>query len=100
MPISTPTVRLKDRYLRSQPMQLRLFPYIVLFLTVVVLAAAQSPVSSPEPEGFTITRSACATDCPIYSLRIDRSGVVTYDGKGFVKVFGQKTWSIPVQSAE
>jgi beta-aspartyl-peptidase (threonine type) len=62
-----------------------------------VSAFAQTEVTL---DAATFIHQACATGCPAYSLKIDNQGLVRYDGKGFVKVFGQKTWAIPTNSAE
>jgi ketosteroid isomerase-like protein len=56
--------------------------------------------STPSVDASTFTHTACATNCPAYSLRIERSGIVRYDGTGFVKVFGKQAWSVPEQAAE
>lgn len=51
-------------------------------------------------DAVTFIHSACAQSCPAYSLRIERSGIVRYDGTGYVKVFGKKTWSVTERPAE
>jgi ketosteroid isomerase-like protein len=56
--------------------------------------------SAPSVDAVTFTHSACANGCPAYSLRIERTGVVRYDGTGYVKVFGKQSSSIPERSAE
>ena len=56
--------------------------------------------SAPSVDAATFTHTACANNCPAYYLRIDRAGIVGYDGTGYVKVFGKQTWSIPEQAAE
>ncbi len=73
-----------------------------LALPFALLASNLSAFTQTQPDltAVTLIHSACASGCPAYSLRIERTGIVRYDGKGFVKVFGQKTWSIPEKSAE
>ena len=70
-------------------------PLVLSCLSLSVFA--QTPDSV---EAATLVHSACPSGCPGYSLKIDKQGIVRYDGKGFVKVFGQKTWAIPEASAE
>jgi len=67
-------------------------------LSLLLSAAAQNP--APSIDAVTFVHGSCATDCPVFTLRMERSGLVHYDGKGFVKVYGPKSWSIPEPVAE
>jgi beta-aspartyl-peptidase (threonine type) len=76
---------------------LRCFALAFGILALSLSAAAQTEVTI---EAATFIHAACPNGCPAYSLKIDNQGIVRYDGKGFVKVFGQKTWAISTRSAE
>lgn len=43
----------------------------------------------PDDLEITIGRTMCYGTCPVYSLTIDHTGKVGYEGKDFVKVVGQ-----------
>jgi beta-aspartyl-peptidase (threonine type) len=70
----------------------------VAFLNFITLSGFTQV--APDVTAVTLIHSACPGGCPAFSLKIDRSGIVRYDGKGFVKVFGQKTWSVPERAAD
>ena len=78
-------------------MSLRRFALPLALAAFAMSAFAQTPASI---DAVTLIHSACAAGCPAYSLKIDKDGIVRYDGKAFVKVFGQKTWAVPEKSAE
>ena len=83
-------------------MSSRLFALALGILALGASALAQTAVAQTEVtiDAATFIHMACASGCPAYSLKIDNQSIVRYDGKGFVKVFGQKAWAIPVKSAE
>jgi len=74
--------------------------YLALPVALLSFTLSGFTQTAPEITAVTLIHSACASGCPAYSLKIDGSGIVRYDGKAFVKVFGQKTWSVPEKSAE
>jgi Domain of unknown function (DUF6438)/Domain of unknown function (DUF4440) len=78
--------------------KLRVFINLSALAALALSATAQT--STPHLDAATWIHSACSAGCPAYSLRINRDGIVRYDGKGFVKVFGPRTWSIPESAAE
>jgi ketosteroid isomerase-like protein len=71
-------------------------------LTLGIFGLGMSAFAQTEVtiDAATFIHTACVSGCPAYSLKIDSQGIVRYDGKGFVKVFGQKAWAIPAKSAE
>jgi ketosteroid isomerase-like protein len=80
----------------------RCFALTLEILALAVSAFAQTAVPQTEVtiDAATFIHRGCASGCPAYSLKIDSQGIVRYDGKGFVKVFGPKTWAIPAKYAE
>jgi Domain of unknown function (DUF6438)/Ankyrin repeat len=44
-----------------------------------------------------LQRTSCLGSCPIYTVTIDASGTVTYDGQEHVRVIGRATARIPTQ---
>ena len=49
---------------------------------------------------ITLARMACLGPCPIYSIRVDGSGAVTYQGDDFVRVRGPASRQIAASEAE
>jgi Domain of unknown function (DUF6438) len=80
---------------------------ISILLCVVIGSAAHaqgqpainrtSPRPPSELEGLKIrlVRTACFGPCPVYSIEIRGNGTVTYNGRGFVKIKGQRHGYIP-----
>lgn len=67
-----------------------------------VLTTTSSEVkaqTAPDDFAITLERTSCFGTCPVYSVSIDASGNVTYDGKGFVRVEGRQTDRIPASRA-
>ncbi len=73
----------------------RLTGLLAFLVALIPLLHASSP-----DDAIVIQHGACAESCPVYRLTIARNGVVHYEGSGFVKVFGARTWSIPESKAE
>ena len=53
-------------------------------------AAAQVP-EVPADAVISLQRTSCFGPCPIYTVSIDASGTVTYEGERFVRVVGRRT---------
>ena len=53
-------------------------------------AAAQEPDVPPDTV-ITLQRTSCLGPCPIYTVSIDASGTVTYEGEQSVRVVGRRT---------
>lgn len=71
-------------------------------LAVGALAGCQhaTPVAEPKPEStlspvITLERTACMGRCPVYTLAIERTGAVRFDGKQFVQHAGPHNANIP-----
>jgi hypothetical protein len=58
------------------------------------LIAQDKPIDY-ENAVITMERTACYGFCPIYKLRIDGDGTVTYEGERFVNVTSKQTAQIP-----
>ncbi len=65
----------------------------VVFLQILVVglaAAAQTPVV-PEDTVIRLERTACLGTCPVYSVEIDATGAIRYEGSSHVRVTGLQT---------
>ena len=72
----------------------RLYIWLVLaMLNVWTTAGAQVALVPPDAL-ISLERTSCGGPCPIYSVRIDSRGTVTYEGKQFVRVAGRATRQI------
>jgi hypothetical protein len=56
--------------------------------------------SSSNGPVITLARTACFGRCPVYTLSVSRSGLVTYEGKAHVRHLGPATAQIPAQRVE
>jgi len=56
--------------------------------------------ASSIPADFQISlwRGECFGACPVYSVRVDASGRVEYEGKQYVAVLGRSSWEVPPSS--
>ncbi len=68
--------------------------FVVLTMPLHATQGAQPAV----PDDFVIKleRTSCFGPCPVYSVTIDATGSVTYEGKKFVRVGGRQSDQIPV----
>ncbi len=64
-------------------------------LMIGVAASAESQVNNAPPTVISLQRTSCYGPCPIYTVSIDASGSVTYDGEKFVRVVGREVARIP-----
>jgi beta-aspartyl-peptidase (threonine type) len=80
---------------------MRISHALILALSLATFAHAQPPApqSAPEIDRITVVHVACDRGCPTYRLELSPDGVVRYEGMGFVKVFGRRSWVIPEQQA-
>jgi hypothetical protein len=63
-----------------------LWPLLALTLTI------QQPATAEEPSvQITLKATTCFGECPDYTVSIDGSGSVTYEGRQFVRVAGKQT---------
>jgi hypothetical protein len=66
--------------------------------------AVQPPIGPPDevPEDLqiTLTRDYCLGTCPVYSVSVDASGNVEYNGLANVSVVGQAQSTIPTADVE
>src|SRR3954470_24713117 len=62
-------------------------------------ALAHPPVAAAQEVAddtvITLERTSCFGECPVYSVRLDAAGNVTFDGKANVRVVGAATGRIP-----
>jgi hypothetical protein len=70
-------------------------------VAVALAATSSEAIAQAVSDDFVIRleRTACFGTCPVYSVSIDASGNVEYDGKKFVRVEGRQTARIPVSRA-
>lgn len=73
---------------------------LALITLVMVGSAFAQSAPSPQPQlqplqRVTVVRSGCEGNCANYTVHLDIDGTVTYEGQGFVKVFGTRTWKVP-----
>jgi hypothetical protein len=62
---------------------------LVFALAIGVAIAQDSAV--PADASISLQRTSCFGSCPVYSVRIDARGTVTYDGEQCVRVIGRRT---------
>jgi hypothetical protein len=73
---------------------------IVAVVAAGVMAAcataggAQTQTPQAEPIEITIERTPCFGMCPEYRVTMKADGTVTYDGRQYVRVTGERTWKI------
>jgi hypothetical protein len=68
----------------------------VLFGVTSIAPSAAPTQAIPDDFVVALERTACFGACPVYSVRIDAKGNVTYDGTRFVRVVGRQTERIAV----
>ena len=62
---------------------------------------APAPQSSPAPAGhISLERRPCFGTCPVYTVTLERSGAVIFQGRRFVADTGGFTGSIPAARAD
>ena len=67
---------------------------ICLVSMVAVCLVAAQPSQQPDVPADTIIslqRTSCYGPCPVYMVKIDARGSVTYEGEKFVRVVGRQT---------
>jgi hypothetical protein len=72
-------------------------PHVRVIVAVLLLSAAGAYAQTVPPE-FTVTlaETSCFGTCPVYSVRIDATGNVTYDGQRHVRVSGRQQALAPI----
>lgn len=77
---------------------------LTTLLAMVAVLAACAPVEAQPQANDDVTialaRGACFGFCPIYRVRIDGAGNVTYNGERFVNVTGEQHARIPVTDVQ
>lgn len=70
----------------------------LLGLAVVIVMSASDAAAQSVPADTVIRleRTSCFGECPVYTVTIDATGRVTYEGMKFVRVIGRQTNRIPV----
>ena len=53
------------------------------------------PFTFPETSIIEMSKTPCFGTCPVYSIKMDGKGNVTYDGKQFVKLEGKHEMNFP-----
>lgn len=80
------------------------FPRFVLAAFGALVFSACAPVDVPtdaqQPATITLSRSVCFGFCPDYTVRIDQSGAVTFEGRRFVNVAGVQHAQIPAADVQ
>ena len=89
----------QERNRGPQPSRpLSAFQSAAAILVVVATATTAAPIAAQDlPEDFVIKleRTSCFGECPVYSVSIDASGNVAYEGTKFVRVEGRQRDRIP-----
>jgi len=70
---------------------------VPICLLATIGTAAQSGtqgIDIPQDSVIRLERTSCFGPCPIYSVAIDATGLVTYDGEMFVRAVGRQTGRI------
>lgn len=75
---------------------------------VAMLAAACAPAAPPreaqrssarqQPVSVALERTACFGACPMYTVRLDGSGAVAYEGRRFVREVGARGGRVDADS--
>lgn len=77
---------------------------IVAVAAMVLLAAtqglAQDESFPPDDIHIHLERTPCLGKCPTYTLDIDGSGQVTYEGIQWVATLGRHMWQVPREDVE
>jgi uncharacterized protein DUF6438 len=65
----------------------------LMSVVAVGLATAQPsrPTDVPADTVISLQRTSCYGPCPVYMVKIDARGSVTYEGEKFVRVVGRQT---------
>lgn len=64
-----------------------------------VSADTAQTVTAPGP-AITLERTPCFGSCPVYTVSVSSSGVVTYEGRANVRRIGVDTVQVPVKQVE
>lgn len=84
-------------------MRTALLPFVLLLAcahappVAPIEPPAPAPAPAPtviEPDTLTLERTACAGQCPVYTLTILRDGHVHFVGRADVAVEGERDWKI------
>lgn len=63
---------------------------------VLIFGLLIPTLQAQEHQVISLERTACFGSCPVYSLRIDSSGTISYEGKEYVATRGSETSTITV----
>ena len=69
-------------------------PVAIALAVAFAGSAAAQEAEVPPDTVITLQRTSCFGSCPIYTVSIDASGTVTYEGERFVRVVGRRTAKI------
>lgn len=69
---------------------------VALALSVSACDGLAQTAALPDDLVVTLERTSCFGECPVYTVRIDAKGTVTYDGTSFVRVLGRQMDRIPL----
>ena len=58
-------------------------------------ASTPTPRVETEGNGITLERGPCFGTCPVYTVTLDRSGAVRFEGRRFVADSGVSTGAVP-----
>jgi hypothetical protein len=61
----------------------------VLAVCLGIAQASQQPIV-PADTIISLQRTSCYGPCPVYTVKIDARGSVTYEGEKFVRVVGRR----------
>ena len=67
------------------------FPLALALAVAFAAAAAPQEAEVPRHAVITLQRTSCFGPCPVYTVSIDASGNVAYEGERFVRVVGRRT---------
>ena len=79
-----------------QSVDLRRFLCLGILAAVLLLPAINHAQAVPRDFMIELQRTRCFGTCPAYSVSVDASGSVTYQGTDFVRVTGRATARIPL----
>lgn len=85
---------------------IRLAPVPWLVLIAVAAACGQRPAPTPHADPaqadgrITLERRPCFGACPVYTVTLERTGEVAFEGRRFVADSGAHTGSIPPARAD
>ena len=83
---------------------------VVLFIFCLVACAPRKAASPPAENAadgneaaspaITLERTPCFGGCPVYTISVSPSGLVTYEGRAHVRQLGTATAQIPKQRVD